>query len=45
VDRVEASADVLYRLLWKRLDLDEADVRVAGDEQRVRAFLGSRLVP
>ncbi len=43
-DRVEAPADVLYRLLWKRLDLDEAAVRVSGDERRVRAFLGSRLV-
>ena len=45
VDRVEASADVLYRLLWKRLALDEADVRVLGDDRRVRAFLASRLVP
>jgi uncharacterized protein (TIGR03083 family) len=44
-DRVEAPADVLFRLLWKRLDVDEADVRLAGDEDRVRAFLDSRLVP
>ncbi|CAN5633362.1 maleylpyruvate isomerase family mycothiol-dependent enzyme [soil metagenome] len=47
-DRVEAPADVLYRLLWKRLSLDDesaADARVLGDEGRVRAFLDSRLVP
>jgi uncharacterized protein (TIGR03083 family) len=48
-DRVEAPADVLYRLLWKRLSLDDAeadaDVRLVGDEDRVRAFLDSRLVP
>jgi uncharacterized protein (TIGR03083 family) len=44
-DRVEAPAEVLYRLLWKRLDLEQADVELAGDEDRVRAFLGSRLVP
>jgi uncharacterized protein (TIGR03083 family) len=44
-DRVEAPADVLYRLLWKRVGVDEADVRLVGDEDRVRAFLGSRLVP
>lgn len=45
VDRVEAPADVLYRLLWKRLALDDADVRIAGDDARVRGFLTSRLVP
>jgi uncharacterized protein (TIGR03083 family) len=48
VDHVEAPADVLYRLLWKRLSLDDeaaADVRLLGDESRLRAFLGSRLVP
>ncbi|MEO5709927.1 MAG: maleylpyruvate isomerase family mycothiol-dependent enzyme [Nocardioidaceae bacterium] len=47
-DRVEAPAAVLYRLLWKRLSLDDesaADARVLGDEGRVRAFLDSRLVP
>ena len=44
MDRVEAPADVLYRLLWKRVALDEdADVRLLGDEERVRAFL--RVVP
>jgi uncharacterized protein (TIGR03083 family) len=44
-DRVVAPADVLYRVLWKRLDLDEAGTTISGDEARVRAFLGSRLVP
>ena len=43
-DRVEAPAEVLYRLLWHR-PVDESDVRVSGDEGRVRAFLGSRLTP
>ena len=38
-------AEVLYRLLWKPLDVDAADVRLSGDEQRVRGFLASRLVP
>ena len=45
VDRVEGPAEVLYRLLWKRVALEDADVRLLGDEDRVRAFLGSRLVP
>jgi uncharacterized protein (TIGR03083 family) len=44
-DRVEAPADVLYRLLWKRLPADDPAVRMTGDEARVRAFLASRLVP
>ncbi len=44
-DRVEAPASVLYRLLWKRLDLDDAAPVLGGDEHRVRAFLSSRLVP
>jgi uncharacterized protein (TIGR03083 family) len=44
-DRVEAPADVLYRLLWKRADPDADGVRILGDATRVRAFLGSRLVP
>ncbi len=43
-DRVEAPADVLYRLLWKRLSPDDPAVLVSGDVARVRAFLGSRLV-
>jgi uncharacterized protein (TIGR03083 family) len=43
-DRVEARADVLYRLLWHRRVADE-DVRVLGDQARVRAFLDSRLTP
>ncbi len=44
-DRVEGPAEVLYRLLWGRVDVDAADVRLSGDEQRVRGFLASRLVP
>ena len=44
-DRVEASAELLYRLLWKRADPDADGVRLLGNEARVRAFLGSRLVP
>jgi uncharacterized protein (TIGR03083 family) len=44
-DAVEGPSDVLLRVLWKRLPLDEADVRFGGDEDRVRAFLASRLVP
>ncbi len=44
-DRVEGPAEVLYRLLWGRADVDDADVVLAGDEQRVRSFLASRLVP
>ena len=43
-DGIEASAEELYLLLWKRLSIDEAAIRVSGDEQRVLAFLGSRLV-
>jgi uncharacterized protein (TIGR03083 family) len=45
VDRVEGPAEALYRLLWRREVLDDGTVRVEGDEARVRAFLGSRLVP
>jgi uncharacterized protein (TIGR03083 family) len=44
-DRLEGPAETLYRLLWRRLAVDDADIRVVGDEQRVHAFLGSRLVP
>lgn len=44
-DRVEAPADVLYRVLWKRSPLDHPALRVSGDPARVQAFLGSRLVP
>jgi uncharacterized protein (TIGR03083 family) len=44
-DRVEGTAAVLYRLLWGRADVDAADVLLAGDEQRVRRVLASRLVP
>ena len=61
-DRVEATAETLYRLLWGRLPgsrarragtpydpLDDpayaARITVTGDESRVRAYLGSRLVP
>jgi uncharacterized protein (TIGR03083 family) len=44
-DRVEATADVLYRTLWKRLPFERAHLRLSGDPSRLRAFLGSRLVP
>jgi hypothetical protein len=44
-DRVEAPADVLYRTLWKRLAPEDPDVRICGDQGRVRGFLGSALVP
>jgi uncharacterized protein (TIGR03083 family) len=43
-DRVEAPAALLYRMLWHRA-ADESELRVLGDERRVRAFLGSRLTP
>jgi len=43
-DRVVAPAVVLYRALWHRR-VDEGALRTAGDESRVRAFLGSRLTP
>jgi uncharacterized protein (TIGR03083 family) len=43
-DRVEARADVLYRLLWHR-PVESGQVRISGDEARVRAFLASRLTP
>jgi uncharacterized protein (TIGR03083 family) len=41
-DRVEATADVLYRTLWHR---QTGAVTIGGDQARVRAFLGSRLTP
>jgi uncharacterized protein (TIGR03083 family) len=44
-DRVEAPAEVLYRLLWKRCSVDDPAVSISGDRPRVTAFLGSRLVP
>jgi len=43
-DRVEAPADALYRLLWHR-STAPAEPSIVGDEDRVRAFLGSRLTP
>ena len=43
-DRVEAPADVLYRLLWQR-PVDTGSVRVTGDPAHVQAFLSSRLAP
>ena len=48
VDRLEAPAAALYRLLWHRTTLDDelgAGASVEGDERRVRAFLASRLTP
>jgi uncharacterized protein (TIGR03083 family) len=44
-DRVAGRADVLYRLLWKRLAPDDPAVVIGGDRDRVLGFLGSRLVP
>jgi len=43
-DRVEAPADVLYRLLWQR-EVEPDAVRSSGSAERVQAFLGSRLTP
>lgn len=43
-DLVEAPAEVLYRLLWRR-PVDARSVRVTGDQAHVQAFLSSRLVP
>jgi uncharacterized protein (TIGR03083 family) len=43
-DRVVAPAGVLYRALWHRR-FEEHRLRIAGDEPRVRAFLGSPLTP
>jgi uncharacterized protein (TIGR03083 family) len=44
VDAVEAPADVLYRLLWHRR-VPPGAVHVTGDQDRVQAFLRSRLTP
>jgi uncharacterized protein (TIGR03083 family) len=43
-DRVQAPADVLYRMLWRR-PVDRASVRMSGEESRINAFLESRLAP
>jgi hypothetical protein len=43
-DRVVAPADVLYRALWHRR-FEQRELRISGDEPRVRDFLGSRLTP
>jgi uncharacterized protein (TIGR03083 family) len=43
-DRVEAPAAVLYRALWHRR-VDHHDLRISGDVDGVRAFLGSPLTP
>lgn len=43
-DRVEAPAEVLYRLLWRR-PVDKGSMRVSGDQAHVQAFLESRLAP
>ena len=44
-DRVEAPADLLYRVLWQRAPADDPRVETCGDTTRVFAFLASRLVP
>jgi uncharacterized protein (TIGR03083 family) len=43
-DRIEAPADVLYRMLWRR-PVDAGSVRVSGDPEHAQAFLSSRLAP
>jgi uncharacterized protein (TIGR03083 family) len=44
-DRVEGPAEVLYRMLWKRVPVEDPALAVTGDRARVLRFLGSRLVP
>ncbi len=44
-DKVEAPADVLFKLLWKRLPADDPRVRVSGDRPRVEAFFASPVTP
>ncbi len=43
VDLVEAPADTLLRVLWKREPVRGADLTLSGDEDRIRRFLASRL--
>ncbi|QIK65010.1 maleylpyruvate isomerase family mycothiol-dependent enzyme [Nocardioides sp. HDW12B] len=45
LDRIEAPAATLLTLLWRRTRPDAADVRLVGNEDRLRAFLQSRLTP
>lgn len=45
LDRVEAPAATLLTLLWRRTDPSAPDVRLVGNEDRLRAFLQSRLTP
>jgi len=42
-DRIEGRAVDLYRLLWKRLPAGDDDVSFNGDQERIDAFLASRL--
>ena len=42
---VDASAETLLLLLWRRLPLDAAGVRVAGDAAAVRSILALPLTP
>lgn len=44
-DRVEAPADVLLRMLWKRQPAKHPSLFVSGNLERVKAFFGSALVP
>jgi uncharacterized protein (TIGR03083 family) len=44
-DWVAGRADVIYRVLWKRLSAEDPAVVIGGDRERVLGFLGSRLVP
>ncbi|MGZ4444690.1 MAG: maleylpyruvate isomerase family mycothiol-dependent enzyme [Nocardioidaceae bacterium] len=44
-DRITAPADVLYRLLWKRVAADDPTITRTGDLTRLDAFLASPLTP
>lgn len=44
-DVVEGPAAVVFQVLWKRLPMLDRDVTFRGDEERIQAFLSSRLTP
>lgn len=44
-NRVEATSDVLFRLLWGRLPVDDPGVRYVGDTDPARRFLTGPLTP
>ncbi len=45
LDRIEAPAETLLTLLWRRTGAGAPGVRLVGNEDRLRAFLQSRLTP